>query len=307
MISVYLLVTIALAVTFYVVIPGTGAFLVRRRWRKFRASLLSSQAAPTLRYGAAVDGRKSAVYRFFGKLEAIQADKRIWVGDHALSVMVDLGGVPVFVMPRTHLEDGVPTDETPRVFYWRELTALAEGTEVFVGGPLVDDQGSLRFESSPTGVPLVLIFDGPQEALFSRAMWAGRQRNEYWNHLTPVSLIAGFMAELSWAVNLSGQSRLQTVIALVMALIPLLPLFPPGVVGFYWYRRLWRKARKFRAHRDLAVLRSTLNDGVTLRHGRHPLSRIATRWEAAAVMLLLTGLALNGYLAAVLFALMMQS
>lgn len=306
MTSVPLLVTVGLAATFYVIIPGAGAFLVRRRWRRFREALLSSQGAPSLRYGVVPARGESTRYRFFGKLEAIQADHTIWVGDRTLSVMVNLEGVPVFVMPRTHLEDGAPSDETPRVFYWKELSALAEGTEVFVGGSLVDDRGSLRFERGPGGDPLVLIFDGPPEALFSRAMWAGRQRNEYWNHLTPISLIAGFVAELLWAVTLSGQSRLQTVVALVMALIPLLPLFPPGVLGFYWYRRLWRRARRIRAHRDLALLRRNVNDGVTLRHAQHSLSRIATRWEAGAVALLLAGLTVNGYLAAVLFALLMQ-
>lgn len=306
MTSVPLVVTVGLAATFYVIIPGAGAFLVRRRWRRFREALLSSQAAPALHYGVSPAKGQSSRYRFFGKLEAIQADHTIWIGDRTLSVMVNLEGVPVFVMPRTHLEDGAPSDETPRVFYWKELSALAEGTKVFVGGSLVDDRGTLRFERGPVGVPLVLIFDGPPEALFSRAMWAGRQRNEYWNHLTPISLIAGFVAELLWAVTLSGQSRLQTVVALVMALIPLLPLFPPGVLGFYWYRRLWRRARKIRAHRDLALLRRNVNDGVTLRHVQHSLSRIATRWEAGAVVLLLVGLTVNGYLAAVLFAVLMQ-
>ncbi|MEX2443835.1 MAG: hypothetical protein WD492_09535 [Alkalispirochaeta sp.] len=306
MISAELLFTITLAATFYLVIPGAGAFLVRRRWRRFRAALLVSHAAPTLRYGCSSDNGTPRVYRFFGRLEAIQRDHTIWVGDRTLSVMVSLDGVPVFVMPRTHMEGAGSTDETPRVLYWKELSALAEGTDVFVGGTVVDDQGSLRFNSGPDGVPLVLIFDGPQEALFSRAMWAGRQRNEYWNHLTPVSLVGGFVAELLWAVNLSGQSRLQTLIALVMALIPLLPLFPPGVFGFYWYRRLWRRARRIRAHRDLALLRRNANNGVTLNHAQRSLSRIATRWEAGAVALLLAGVTLNGYLSAVLFALLMR-
>jgi Na+/proline symporter len=137
-------------------------------------------------------------------------------------------------------------------------------------------------------------------------MWAGRQRNEYWNHLTPISLIGGFVAELLWAVSLSGESRLQTLVALVMALIPILPLFPPGVVGFYWYRRLWRRARRIRAHRDLSLLRRNVNDSVTLKNAQRSLSVIASRWESAAVALLLAGIAANGYLSAVLFALLMR-
>ncbi|MFW5694156.1 MAG: hypothetical protein ACOCYB_03235 [Alkalispirochaeta sp.] len=306
MIPMELLVTLTVAAAFYVAIPGAGAFVVRRRWRQFREALLISHAAPPLRYGVSSKSSRDRVYRFFGQLEAIQRDHTIWVGDHTLSVKVSLDGVPVFVMPRTNPDGAGPTDETPRVLYWKELTALAEGTDVFVGGSIIDDQGSIRVNSGPFGVPLVMIFDGPAEALFSRAMWAGRQRNEYWNHLTPISLIGGFVAELLWAVNLSGQSRLHTVVALVMALTPLLPLFPPGVIGFYWYRRLWRRARRIRAHRDLAMLRNRAHDELPLRYGQRSLSRIATRWELAAVTLLLGAIGINGYFSAVLFALLMQ-
>jgi len=306
MMPLELLITLTVAIAFYVIIPGTGAFLVRRRWRQFREALLFFHAAPRLRYGGSAQPGSGNAYRFFGQLEAIQRDHTIWVGDRTLSVMVSLDGVPVFVMPRTNREGAGPVDETPRVLYWKELSALAEGTDVFVGGTVVDDQGSLRFREGPDGPPLVIIFDGPAEALFSRAMWAGRQRNEYWNHLTPISLIGGFVAELLWAVNLSGQSRLQTVVALVMALIPLLPLFPPGVIGFYWYRRIWRRARRIRAHRDLALLRRNVSEGVTIRNAARPLSVIATRWESLAVALLLTAIGVNGYLSAVLFALLMQ-
>lgn len=306
MIQLDLLLTIALAGAFYVAIPGTGAFVVRRRWRRFREALLATHGAKTLRYGISPEQSGAGLYRFFGRLEAIQADHTIWVGDHALSVMVSLDRVPVYVMPRTNAEGEGAVEESPRVLYWKELSALVEGTDVFVGGTIVDDQGSVRFHGGPDGAPLVIIFDGPPEALFSRAMWAGRQRNEYWNHLTPISLIGGFVAELLWAVSLSGDSRLQTLIALVMALIPILPLFPPGVVGFYWYRRLWRRARRIRAHRDLSLIRRNVNNGVTLKNAQRSLSRIATRWESAAVALLLAGIAVNGYLSAVLFALLMQ-
>ncbi len=306
MISLELLVTLTVAFAFYVAIPGTGAILVRHRWRRFRDGLLLFHTAPTLQYGSAPRPETSQMYRFFGQLEAIQRDHTIWVGDRALSVMVSLDGVPVFVMPRTNREGLAPPDETPRVLYWKELSALAEGTNVFVGGSIVDDQGSIRFDGGPDGVPLVMIFDGPRDALFSRAMWAGRQRNEYWNHLTPISLVGGFVAELLWAVTLSGQSRLHTLVALVMALIPLLPLFPPGVIGFYWYRRLWRRARRIRAHRDLALLRRNISEGLTIRHAQRSLSRIASRWEAAAVALLLTAIGVNGYVSAILFALLMR-
>ena len=297
--------TLFLAMVFFVAIPGSGAFLVRRRWRRFRRALLEARGAPSVTYGLAHQGGGNGSFRFFGRLEAIQADHTIWVGDRTLSVMVRLDGVPVFVMPHAPTDRPEPPDETPRVLYWKDLSALAEGTQVFVCGSIVDDQGSIRIEGGPDGVPLVIIFDGPSEELFPQAMWAGRQRNEYWNHLTPISLIAGFVSETLWAVTVVGESRLQAVIALVVALVPVLPLFPPGVAAFYWYRRLWRHARRIRARRDLALVQQA-TPASRQRRGGNALSRAASRLELVAVALLAVGIGTNGYLLAALAALLLR-
>jgi hypothetical protein len=296
-------VTIAIAGVFFLAIPGTGAFLVRRRWRIFRRALMDARDARPLSYGKRHLLDPEEFRRLSGRLEAIQSDRTIWIGDSSFSVMVDLEGVPVFVLPHSSAREDSQPDETPRVLYWKDLSALAEGTSVFVCGTVVEDQGTIRFHGGPYGTPLVMIHEGGADdldRLLRRAMWSGRQRNEYWNHGTPISLIGGFLAETLWAVNLIGVSRLNTVIALVFALIPALPLFPPGVVAFYWYRRVWRTARRIRARRDLMQLKGE----ATVR--RTELNRAALRREAAAVLLLLTGVAVNAYLLAAAAALLLQ-
>jgi hypothetical protein len=264
--------------------------------------MLARDAHP-ISYGKRHDLDPRELRRLSGRLEAIQSDRSIWIGDSSLSVMVDLEGVPVFVLPHPSADEESQQDETPRVLYWKDLSALAEGTSVFVCGTVVDEQGTIRFHGGPYGTPLVMIHDGgvgDLDRLLWRAMWSGRQRNEYWNHSTPISLIGGFLAETLWAVNLMGVSRLNTVIALVFALIPALPLFPPGVVAFYWYRRVWRAARRIRARRDLIQLKSEAPER------RAELNRAALRREAAAVLLLLAGIATNAYLLAAAAALLLR-
>jgi len=296
-------VTVAIAGVFFLAIPGAGAFLVRRRWRVFRRALLLARDAQPISYGKRHVLGPEELRRLAGRLEAIQSDRTIWIGDSSFSVMVDLEGVPVFVLPHPSAKDESQQDETPRVLYWKDLSALAEGTSFFVCGTVVDDQGTIRFRGGPGGTPLVMIHEGGDddlERLLRRAMWSGRQRNEYWNHGTPISLIGGFLAETLWAVNLIGVSRLNTVIALVFALIPALPLFPPGVVAFYWYRRVWRGARRIRARRDLLHLEGKETER------RSRLNRAALRREAAAVVLLLTGIAGNAYLLAAAAALLLR-
>lgn len=296
-------ITVAIAGLFFLAIPGTGAFLVRRRWRIFRRALMVARDARPISYGQRRVLDPDELRRLSGRLEAIQSDHTIWIGDASVSVMVDLDGVPVFVLPHASANEGSQQDETPRVLYWKDLNALAEGTSVFVCGTVVDEQGTIRFHGGPYGTPLVMIHEGGDEdldRLLRQAMWSGRQRNEYWNHGTPISLIGGFLAETLWAVNLMGVSRLNTVIALVFALIPALPLFPPGVVAFYWYRRVWRVARRIRARRDLLRLKGEK----TVRRSR--LNRAALLREAAAVLLLLAGIAVNAYLLAAAAALLLR-
>jgi hypothetical protein len=296
-------VTVAIAGVFFLMIPGTSAFLVRRRWRMFRRALLLARDAQPISYGKRHLLGSEEVRRLAGRLEAIQSDRTIWIGDSSFSVMVDLEGGPVFVLPHPSAKDESQQDETPRVLYWKDLSALAEGTSVFVCGTVVDDQGTIRFHGGPGGTPLVMIHEGGDddlERLLRRAMWSGRQRNEYWNHSTPISLIGGFLAETLWAVNLIGVSRLNMVIALVSALIPALPLFPPGVIAFYWYRRVWRTARRIRARRDLLHLEGQETDR------RVQLNRTALLREAVAVLLLLAGIAANAYLLAAAAALLLR-
>jgi hypothetical protein len=48
--------------------------------------------------------------------------------------------------------------------------------------------------------------------------------------------------------------RLTVITSLVAIFIPLFPLIPPGVLFTLAYRRLWRRARVFRAYRDLVRL-----------------------------------------------------
>ncbi len=294
----YLLSVVAAAALFYVAIPGAGAFLVRHRWRRFRVAVLESTTFPELRYGVPQEPSR---YRFFGRLEAVQGEDRIWLENEGVSVGVDLLNVPIFLIPGIARRSRSYPDETPRILYWREITALAEGTRFYVAGRVVEESGDYFFLGHEDHHPLVIIYDGPEHSFFKRTIWTGRQRNEYWNHLTVPALTGGFLAQLLIAVISIGESRLATLIAVVAALVPVLPLVPPGVVGYYFYRRIWRAARRRRAVRDVVRLgtgRSEARDLIARSVGKHVWLQ-----ELFAVFLLLLGIAANGYGIAVILAL----
>src|SRR5512140_1749971 len=99
----YLVLIIGIAALFYTAFPAIGAFIARAQWRMFRRRVVEVSRYPTA--GPAAIGRERSAAagkcRFFGTLEAIQGDDRIWITNGRLSVAADLRGVRVYLIPET--------------------------------------------------------------------------------------------------------------------------------------------------------------------------------------------------------------
>ncbi|MFW6228789.1 MAG: hypothetical protein ACOC2V_04955, partial [Alkalispirochaeta sp.] len=227
------------------------------------------------------------------------------LGSKGISVSIDLHRVPIFLLPNAPKPEAGPPDETPLVVYWKEMNALVEGSRFFVAGTVTREMGTLSFRGwdREGGVPLVVMYDCSDDLVLERAMWTGRQRNEYWNQFTPGSLIVGFLAEILWVVRVFEESRFYAFAGILASLVPLLPLVPPGVVGFYLYRRLWRRGRRIRAARDMSVLRSGGREGSGNERG---FTRLAFFHEVAGMVLFLGGFAINAYIAAIVLAVLLR-
>lgn len=233
-----------------------------------KSAALSPRAGKEAIHAAHLGQRSIGRYRFFGTLEALQADDRLWVRDGANSVEVDMNGVRVCLLP----EEKAPSADgltgplrfealmhrmtMPEIIPWKHMTSLTEGTNVFVCGDLVSDNGVPLFRGNGREAPVVIMFDGSPRQLLTRAIWFGRHRNEYWNFLTPLSLIAGMLVLLIFAVQAfsSPDGYGIGVLTLSLGAIPVYPLMPPGVIGYFVYRRLWLLGRARRAWRDLLQL-----------------------------------------------------
>jgi len=255
----------ASAVVFYIFIPAIGVFQVRHRWRRFRARVVHAVSLPRLdaeTVRSLLQGEAPArdgEYWFRGRLESLGINDTVWIERDGLTVSADICNTDVVLLPTpVSIGDDLP-DETPQTVPWRELTALVEGTRFFLSGGVTVTDGSVQFVTNREHQPFVVVYDGPDDTLTARALWTGRQRNEYWNHLTPISLIGGFLALLLLGIAVLDRSRLMSLAAAVLATVPILPLLPPGVAGFYVYRRLWRRARRIRARRDLIGLPEMVN------------------------------------------------
>lgn len=273
----------AIVVTFYILIPGIGAFVVRGRWRSFRRRMIQASLFPTAGYVQVRPEESGSGYlgtfRCFATLEAIQGDDTVWVRAGRVSFGVRMQGVTVYMLPSGLIPgSGTPNtenlpDEMPAMVPWAKVGSLPEGTRMFVAGPLYRSETKAVFRSDGAAFLTVVIYDGAEETVLQRSIWGGRQRNEYWNRLTPVSLAAGSFSLIILAsvYVASPWLRSAAILAVLGSMIPVLPLGPPGVVLFFLYRRLWQEARYLRAERDLLrfPLRfsSTENEPVLLPNG----------------------------------------
>ena len=248
----FALLAVLVASVFYGLIPGLGAFWVRAKWRLFRAHMLEASTLPFLDYSDLEKDKEGRTFRLFGNLQAIQDQSRIWVRSGSFSVAADLGNVPVYILP-SGMQNEVFSDEQPQSVPWVQISSLPAGVQMFLAGTLAIEDGQAVFRSQANNPLLAVIYDGSQESLLDRAIWCGRQKNEYWNQFTLISLITGSVALLFMAYLLFGnpQLRLAGLASLTLCCAPLSVLFPPGAVFLLLYRSYWKKARILRAERDL--------------------------------------------------------
>lgn len=237
----------AAAILFYAMLPVAGAFLAREQWRRFRRAVTEAAALPPLS-GAVAGSEPDGPCLVAGEIEAIGAGGELWVRSGQASCVVDLSGTWVYAFA---VRAGTGRVERRR---WSGIPSIGPGARAFVAGRVRFDGGRLRLDGS--GASLAMIHDGDDDDIVGRAVWAGRHENEYWNPVTQVSIVLGAAAMggiLSLAISERTPS-LVTAMTLIAAFSPVLPLLPPGVVGFLAYRKFWKQARYLRARRDVEAL-----------------------------------------------------
>ena len=263
----YLFLVFSLAFLFFGIIPGLGAFWVRSNWRQFRRRIIELSLKPFITYFDIGKNSEGLIgeYRFFGSLEAIQGDNTIWLKNGDLSIAVNMENVRVYMLPSfsflmedsdyEHLEELLP-DEEPQSTIWAKISSLPVGTKVFIGGCLFFEKGRGIFKSDKSCKLLAVIYDGKKESIIKRAIWGGRQRNEYFNQFTVPSLITGSLSLLliSYIMLYNPMLRIPSLFAITLSFFPIAYMLPPGVILYFFYKKLWKEGRILRAERDLIRL-----------------------------------------------------
>ena len=238
---------------FYGIIPIAGGFFSRYRWKKFRNRFDFLRLSPLLDYRRYRQLKKEGgVFRFTGEIESI-SDETLWVRGETLTIPVSLKKTKCFVLP-IHEEEGVP--EPPEQIRWNRVSTITEGAKVFIGGKIKDENDRLNFCSTKENPLMVIFYDCPDTELTSAIIRASRTRNEYWNSITPISIVIGALALIYIAASFLNRPafRLTVISALAAAFVPILPVFPPGFLLTTFYRSMTWEARKLRAYWDLVRL-----------------------------------------------------
>lgn len=210
---------------------------------------MALQKVPLLNYQLSrTPSETPHLYRFLGAIEAVSNEGILWVRSEGLTAAVSMNRARIFLVPPEDAEDGFLQRLT-----WRQLPLILEGSKIFIGGPYCSKDGRKIFCSTKEHPLIVLLFEGDEQNLVYRVLAAARQPNEYWNKITPYSLVLGMFSQLLIAASYSGRPalRLTALTALASVFIPIMPLLPPGVLFTSFYRRWWRRARHYRAYRDM--------------------------------------------------------
>ena len=214
------------------------------------------QSSPLLDYSlyrhlsADKTSNSSGVFKFSGNIESITDGHTLWVRGEDLTLPVSLEKIKCYLLPEH--EGGEP--DAPSQIRWNRISALSEGVKVFVAG-IIKEQNKRQSFCSTKEIPLTVIFYScPDKELTDDIIRAARTKGEYWNSLTPVSIVTGALSLIFIAATYLERPayHLAVISALVGVFIPIYPVLPPGFLLTLLYRRMSQNAREMRIRCDFA-------------------------------------------------------
>jgi len=193
---------------------------------------------------------EGGVYRFTGEIDSITDGHTLWVRGENLTIPVLLKKTKCWLLP---VQDGEGIPEPPEQVRWNSVSTLSEGIKVFIGGQIKMQDNRLSFISTKERPLTVIFYNCPDSSLTDEIIRCARTRNEYWNSITPVSIVIGALSLFCVAAYFLNRPayRLTIITALVAVFLPILPMFPPGLLLTLLYRRITWHARKLRAYWDI--------------------------------------------------------
>ena len=248
----------------YGLAPFTGALVRRYKWHKFRKRFDELRLYPVLNFQSYwrqdADTENDDVFRITGEFESVTDGQTLWIRNNELTIPISLENAESYLLPDQKNGEGAegdePGEDPPEKLRWGKISSITEGARVFAGGTLKNINGRRSFISTKENPLIVLFYNGSDRSVPTRVMRSCRRWNEYWNFLTPYSLVIGALCLIVMAVLYQARPafRLTVIVSFMAMFIPLYPFIPPGLLFTVIFRRLGWRAGILRAYRDLARL-----------------------------------------------------
>ena len=220
--------------------------------------MIDASFFPICGYDDIIAAKRVGYYRFFGEIEAVQSQQLLWIKNSEMTMTAKMQHCNIYLIP----SEKKKTTQMPIKLPWSRVFSIAEGTAVFVSGDVIVDEGRAVFSGTKKEPLTVIIYDGESRTLLDRSISCGRQKNEYWNFLTPWSITAGGILSLVLLNMMIRASVSSSIIigGIIVSSLPILPFIPPGLLFFLLYSNMWKKGRICRSDRDLLILSLRFED-----------------------------------------------
>ena len=203
-------------------------------------------------------------YRFIGSVESISTDNTLWVQNESLTIPVMLAGAQPYLLPITEKNNEESEEElinritgaqssanSIERIKWSKISSISSGAKVFIGGVVQTVNGQQKFCGSRKHPLIVIFYECTESTLCTRDACAGVHKNEYWNNISPYSIIAGIFNLLYIAMYFRSRLayRPTVIFAIIAVFTPVMQFLPPGLL-------LCIAGRRFRL--DAIILRIRL-------------------------------------------------
>ncbi|MDR0708410.1 MAG: hypothetical protein LBF60_11150 [Treponema sp.] len=245
-----LLAIIGILVFWYGVVPMVGLCIRRYHRKVFRRRFKEVLRKPLLDYETwrllERGGGQDALYRFSGKIEAT-SEHMLWVQNDFLLIPVELRNAQFFFI----------TGDSLQRIVWRRYADFSEETKIFVAGEVVQREGRRIFASTKKESLIAVLYDAEEEDLVPRIISASRNKNDYWNAITPYSILIGVFSLIVTAVSFMRHPAfwLTVIAAFIAVFIPLFPFFPPGILFTAFSRFLRKQSESASIQADMLAIR----------------------------------------------------
>ncbi|MDR2794078.1 MAG: hypothetical protein LBB61_10535 [Treponema sp.] len=271
----------------YGIVPSVGTFIQRYHRKVFRRQFMAVLHKPLLDYetwrSLERGSANRAVFRFLGKIESV-SETMLWIKNDSLLIPLALRDTQVFFVNNANLQRIVS----------RRYPELFEETKIFVAGEIIRQDGRRIFASTKKNPLITLLYDREKEDLVTRIIGASRNKNDYWNPVTPYSIIMGVFSLILVAVFFLQRPafRFTAITAFAAVFIPIFPFLPPGVLLTSISRFLRKQSETASIRSDILMIREPQERKQARRY-----SVKAVIYEVCALIVLIIGIGANVFFA----------